>query len=260
MNGTFNQGQQSQQGQGGFADPFDQFSNYDTTGVTEDTLNSGGAVSAPGKFHFMVQGVTCEAPDPDDSNPRTPCARIDLEVLPAPYPTEAERSQIGKKCFLRCYVAKKRVKKKVDVNGNTVYDAKGEPEYELEGWDPISDGQRDVNLRVALALGIITSEQLGQSNTQITKAMWESCTGRQCCGEVTASEDEYKGQTRIRHEVMYGQIYPVNHPDVANWPKDLEALQLAMAQGGMVGVPQGYSPQQLPPQPSDMDDLSNLAG
>src|SRR5690606_30524993 len=131
---------------------------------------------------------------PNDANPRTPLARIDLEVLPAPYPTAAERTQVGKKCYLRCYVAKKVTRQKRDPQGNIVYDDRGNPIDEFAGWEAISSGQRDVNMRVALALGIITPAQLGQPNTQITKAMWESCQGRQCCGEVTASEDEYKGK------------------------------------------------------------------
>lgn len=254
-NGSFAQGAATN----GFdqpADDFDQFSTYDTTGVTEESLQSGGGVQAPGKYHFMVAAVECEAPDPSDENPRTPCARIVLEVLPAPYPSEAERKQIGKKTSLRCYVAKKDMQIKKDASGNTVYKDNGDPEYQFVGWIPVSDGQRDINMRVALALGIITPEQLGHAETKITKAMWESCVGRQCHGEVSANEDTYNNQTRIRYEVSFGQVWPVHHEDVKDWPKDAEALQFAAVQSGAVA----QAPGAAAPLPSDMDDLSNLAG
>lgn len=187
-------------------------------GVEDAQPQQGGkACDKEGMYHVHVKDAkregSLEANDKGEF--KTPCLRLDLEILAG-----SEPDQIGRTVYHRVYLAKA----KRDASGKTV------------GFDPLSDKSREQYLRTAFQLGVLAEGDLGKPNAAIR---WSQVMGRQAVVRVDKDEeDDFKkpGQKRTVFRINFGNFWNVNHEDVKDVAKDPEAMAMAGGGAGAVNV------------------------
>lgn len=198
----------------------------DTSGFGVDDAQpkqGGAACSKAGMYHVHVKDIKKEGSMTagEDGSFKSPCIRLDLEILAGTHP-----DQVGKTIYHRVYQAK--AKREKDPN-----DPNGKKEITV-GYGPLTDASREQYMRTAFQLGVMAEEELGKAKATVR---WSLAPGRQCVVRVDEdTEDDYKkpGQNRTVYRINFGNFWSVTHPDVAEVPKDPEAM--AMAGGPVSGV------------------------
>ena len=199
-------------------------------GVDDATPRQGGAAcSREGMYHVHVKDIKKEGSMTagEDGTFKSPCIRLDLEILAGTNP-----DQMGKTIYHRVYLAKaKREKDPTDGKEKTV------------GYGPLTDSSREQYMRTAYQLGVMAEEELGKEKATVR---WSLAPGRQCVVRVDEDqEDDFRDKDAAAKEkrpvakktvyrINFGNFWTVTHPDVAEVPKDPEAM--AMAGGPVSGV------------------------
>jgi hypothetical protein len=189
------------EGQSGFDGSFD-------LGDTDSSdLDVGGIVDREGWYHFEVADVVPELETHKaDGEAKSPCIRFDLSVLHS----VPGQSKTGARLFHRVWVGSK-------------------------GGGPPAEGSIKSAKRFGLGLGVLRQiEHNGKrivvdsvtGQTRITKETWLRAKGQQCIGRVARSKEDKTGQYDQKFELPFGQVYPVDHPEVADVPKNVNALAL----------------------------------
>lgn len=203
----------------GFApepDELDQYCTVNTEGMTAESLQSGNFVNVEGNYHWLVADYKLNAEEK-----KTPTLEIDCQVQDAPYPTKEQCDMVGKVYKHKIYLAS--VDK--DKDGNFL------------GMKPPKEGSVKMALRFALGLKLIEPDQIGQPNLKIP---WKLCKGRQFCASIKGRKDDYTDKDgnkveKIKYEIPFGESYPVDAEEVADWPKDLQAVAMANAMDAAIG-------------------------
>lgn len=176
----------------------------DTGDIDEESLyTGGGGVNKDGKYHVMCIDVANDTKDG-----KLPCVKVVLQVLAG-----TERDQVDKKHTHWLYLAK------------WADDAKTQP-------GPLMDSQRKGLARFARAFHVLTEADMGNPNARIN---FNRFRDMQAVVEIKKGDDrESDGKTYSgRFEIPWNNAWPVNHPDVADVPKDAESLALM---GGIDGM------------------------
>ena len=182
----------------------------DSDGIAPEAVYKGGGntVSKEGMYHFTVLDVAVEKKDG-----KVPCVKVDCQVLAGDH-----EDQTNKLVYHRIRMAKGEYAK----DGSLI---------ELQ---PLDERGKKAAIRWMLTLGLITEDDLGKK----LKPNWKAAIGRQFIGKVARNEFDAKkdgqktGEKRTSYEIAWGDnVWPVDHEEVANVPKDANAL--AMLTGGM---------------------------
>lgn len=186
--------------------------------VDDATPSQGGAAcNKAGMYHVHIKDLKKEGSlEPDEKgNFKTPCIRLDLEILAG-----SNADQIGKVIYHRVYQAKA---KRDENTGKTV------------GMLPLSDSSREQYFRTAFQLGVMDEADIGKEKAVVR---WSQAQGRQAIVRVDHEEEDVmkdgkkNGEKRSVYRISWGNFWNVNHPDVADVPKDAEAMLLASGGGG----------------------------
>lgn len=190
---------------------------FDLDGFDTEGLDQGGNVDKEGQYHFEVADVVPELDILDkEGQPKTPSVRFDLAVLH----TTPGQSRAGSRHFHRIYVGS-------------------------SGGGPAKEGSIKSAIRFGLGLGILRQvEQNGKSIvvdavtglTRITKETWLRAKGQQCVAKIGKHEDK-AGKYQTSFEIPFGRVYQVDHPDVADVPKNANALALIGKASAAVQAP-----------------------
>lgn len=192
---------------------------FDGENFGEGDLKKGGAktIDKEGKYHLEVTDVTPELDTLDkDGHPRSPSVLFIMTVLK----TAPEQSPEGYKLFHRIYLKSK------------------------DGSPPSETAQKSA-LKLGVALGLLECVEVDGRSITVVKAtkspkipvqLWREAKGRQVIGSVKYEppQGNYKG----RYAVPFGDFWHVSDPEVADVPKDVEALAMIGAKAS-AGTPVG---------------------
>lgn len=181
----------------------------DSDGIAPEAIYKGGGnvVNKEGSYHFNILGVTIER---DEG--KVPSVKLDCQVLAGDH-----SDQVNRMVYHRIRMAKGEWK-----------------DGKLSGLEKLDERGVKKVVRWAVALGLVNESEIGGK----LRPNWKLAEGRQFIGKVAMNEfDERKdgektGNKRQSYEIAWGDnVWPVNHEDVAEVPKDPEAL--ALITGGM---------------------------
>lgn len=226
----------------------------DTEGVSADDLSGKGeAVEKEGWYHFEVADVKPELGTVNDKGKeQTPSINFHLMVLES----VKDQSPAGSRAYHRIYLAS-------------------------SGGHPIKDGSRNSALRFGLGLGLLAAipsdKEEGQEkivdkatgSTRIPSSVWLRAKGMQFIAKIKYNPPEEGSKyTKGKYEIPFGRCYQVDDPQVADIPKNAEALAI-LGKGGSNGpaptkatskptaaasAPKAAAPATVSPD----DDLSDL--
>ena len=178
---------------------------YDGENFGEGDLKRGGTltIDKEGKYHLEVTEVTPELDMCDkDGNPRSPSVLFIMTVLK----TAPDQSPEGHKLFHRIYLKSK------------------------DGSPPSETAQKSA-LKLGVALGLLECIEVDGRSITVVKAtkshkipvkLWAEAKGRQVIGRV--KYEPPSGDFKAKYAVPFGDFWHVSDPEVADVPKDEEAL------------------------------------
>ena len=175
---------------------------FDTTGVTPESLDSGGnMVNAEGKGMFLVMDVVPYSEEGKLKNIRFDCQCIAFKP----------EDQVDKMMFHRIY-----------------REAWKDKDDHTQGTQPISEGSRDMLLRFARGLGLVDPADLGKK----IAINWALAKGRLFCCAIEKEEGKDKnGKKTANYRIPFGRVYPHDHEEVADYPKSAEHIALSGSAG-----------------------------
>ena len=176
---------------------------FDLGNITpEDLASKGGMVTEECKAHLAVEKAQ-QFSEPG----KMPHWLIVFRVVAADKPT-----QVNKFVYHRVYTATK--------------------DKETKQPGPLSDESKKIVARFARGMELISDSDLGKPGRFMFSSLG-TLVGRQCCVQIkkeqrrdqdtNAKIDEYD------YRIPFGEVFPVTHEFVADWPKDPEYLAMAMA-------------------------------
>jgi len=204
----------------------------DSTGVSGEDLGSGeGQVEKEGWYHWEIGDVSPELDKVKDNGKfTTPNIRFDMIVLE----TVEGQSPANSRLFHRMYLCK------VDKDSGDVSE--------------ISEGSKKNALRFGIGLGLLAEKEDGTivvaetlkdaktgaviaeaGSTKIPTKLWLFAKGRQCVSKVALEASENPAY-KAAYKIPFSRVYPVDHPSVADVPKNAEMLEL-IGKGDLVKKP-----------------------
>jgi len=170
--------------------------------------DGGGQVEKNGKYHMVVEDPKMEFGQSD----KLSCISLRCKVLAG-----TEEDQIGKVVFHRLFM-------------ESWQDSKDH----AKGKAPLSDGMRNSNNKILIALDAIPYEKsvdgvIAIGKYRVDKEFVEMLSGLQMVAEVRMSKKRTVGDTTYdpRPEIPFGNAWPLTHEDVVDVPKDLDQAPIS---------------------------------
>jgi len=200
------------------SDDFDELYGSDAKDFGEEELrpSNGRTCSAEGRYHVMVDDIKGESPDERDV---FSVVKVDLQILDGENP-----DQKGKRIYHRIRLFRVLYNKKINDNGQEVNDKDQGP----IGHEPYSPTYIQQAIRAAYALRLVDTPTLQGVN-------WNAAIGAQCIVRVDErkNDDDSKKSDRKFYEIGFGNFWRLDDDDVADVPKDPEALAIATGGAGI---------------------------
>lgn len=192
----------------------------DSDGIAPEQIYKGGGniVNKEGMYHCHVLDVSIER-----AEGKVPAVKLDCQVLAGEHD-----DQVNKMVYQRVRMGK----------GN--YDGNGA----LIDVGPLDERGKKAAIRWMVTLGLISEDEIGGK----LKPNWKAAVGRQFVCKIAKNEfDEKKdgrktGNKRTSYEIAWGDnVWPVDHEEVADVPKDPNALAMITGGAGIGGAGVDYS-------------------
>lgn len=186
-----------------------------SAGHTAESVEGDSQLNKPGYYAFEIEELDREA-----KQGKTPCIRFDMRIHGGVTSDGCKvekggkgEAQLNRILFHRMYT-------------------------EARGGARLSDGATRITLRFALGLGLITREQIGDPKMTIR---WSQARGVRGIVQVMR-EDDPDGKRGPQFKVAFGQVWPLDHPDVAEVPRPAEwgGKATATADGAAAGQPKQW--------------------